>query len=65
MASNDRGDDLPSFLCAHVLGLGACWLGVHPREQRVKSLQEILGLPEKLIPDPTDDTSGNIGAAIR
>ncbi len=38
------------LLCAHVLGLGACWLGVHPREQRVKSLQEILGLPEKVIP---------------
>jgi nitroreductase len=31
------------LLCAHVLGLGACWLGVHLREQRVKSLHEILG----------------------
>jgi nitroreductase len=38
------------LLCAHVLGLGACWLGVHPREQRVKSLQEILGLQEKVMP---------------
>ncbi len=38
------------LLCAHVLGLGACWLGVHPREQRVKSLQEILGLKDKIIP---------------
>jgi nitroreductase len=38
------------LLCAHVLGLGACWLGVHPGEQRVKSLQEILKLQEKVIP---------------
>ena len=38
------------LLCAHVLGLGACWLGVHPREQRVKSLQEILRLQGSLIP---------------
>ena len=38
------------LLCAHVLGLGACWLGVHPREQRVKSLQGILKLGESTIP---------------
>jgi nitroreductase len=38
------------LLCAHVLGLGACWLGVHPREQRVNSLQEILRLAESVIP---------------
>ncbi len=38
------------LLCAHVLGLGACWLGVHPREYRFRSVQEILKLPENLIP---------------
>lgn len=38
------------LLCANVLGLGACWLGVHPREVRVKSLQAILKLPERMIP---------------
>jgi nitroreductase len=38
------------LLAAHVLGLGACWLGVHPREQRVKSLQEILKLKAWVIP---------------
>jgi len=38
------------LLCAHVLGLGACWLGVHPREDRVQRLKEILGLPASVIP---------------
>jgi nitroreductase len=38
------------LLCAHVLGLGACWLGVHPREQRVNSLKQILSLPPSWIP---------------
>jgi nitroreductase len=38
------------LLCAHILGLGACWLGVHPREQRIKSLQQILKLQENVIP---------------
>jgi nitroreductase len=38
------------LLCAHVLGLGACWLGVHPREQRVNSLKQILSLPPSVLP---------------
>lgn len=38
------------LLCAHVLGLGACWLGVHPREQRMNSLKQILSLPASVIP---------------
>jgi nitroreductase len=38
------------LLCAHVLGLGACWLGVHPREQRVNSLKQILSLPASVVP---------------
>ena len=38
------------LLGAHILGLGACWLGVHPREQRIKSLREILSLPASVIP---------------
>ena len=38
------------LLCAHVLGLGACWLGVHPREQRVMRVQQILGLEASVIP---------------
>ncbi len=38
------------LLGAHILGLGACWLGVHPREQRVQSLREILSLPDSIVP---------------
>jgi nitroreductase len=38
------------LLCAHALGLGACWLGVHPREDRVHKLKEILSLPPSVIP---------------
>ncbi len=38
------------LLCAHGIGLGACWLGVHPREERVRKLQEILSLPSPVIP---------------
>jgi len=38
------------LLCAHALGLGACWLGVHPREERVLKLKEILALPASVIP---------------
>jgi nitroreductase len=38
------------LLCAHILGLGACWLGVHPREQRVNAMKQILSLPPSVIP---------------
>jgi nitroreductase len=38
------------LLAAHALGLGACWLGVHPREDRVRKLKEILSLPASVIP---------------
>jgi nitroreductase len=38
------------LLCAHVLGLGACWLGVHPREQRVNALKQLLALPPSVVP---------------
>lgn len=38
------------LLAAHALGLGACWLGVHPRAERVKKLAELFGLPASVIP---------------
>jgi nitroreductase len=38
------------LLAAHALGLGACWLGVHPREKRIQHIRVILGLPPSIIP---------------
>ncbi len=38
------------LLAAHALGLGACWLGVHPREERIRRLCQLLDLPATIIP---------------
>lgn len=39
-----------ALLAAHALGLGAVWLGVHPREERVKGVQKLLHLPKDVVP---------------
>jgi nitroreductase len=38
------------LLAAQALGLGACWTGVHPREERVFFIKNMLGLPENVRP---------------
>lgn len=38
------------LLAAHALGLGACWLGVHPREERVQRLKALFKLPTSVLP---------------
>ena len=38
------------LLAAHALGLGACWLGVYPRQVRVEALTQLLGLPAGVVP---------------
>jgi nitroreductase len=38
------------LLAAHALGLGACWLGIHPREDRIRNVSRILALPSTVIP---------------
>lgn len=38
------------LLAASMLGLGACWLGVHPREDRVAHLRSVLRIPDAIIP---------------
>jgi nitroreductase len=38
------------LLAAHLLGLGACWLGVHPRQERMEALRALFGIPPSVIP---------------
>lgn len=38
------------LLAANALSLGACWLGIHPRQQRMSAVSTCLGLPETIIP---------------
>lgn len=38
------------LLAAHAYGLGAVWCGVYPVPERVKSVQEVMGMPENIVP---------------
>ena len=38
------------LLAAHGLALGAVWLGIYPRNDRISKLSELLELPESIIP---------------
>ena len=38
------------LLAAHALGLGACWLGIYPREDRARGMKSLVSLPEKVLP---------------
>ena len=38
------------LLAAHAKGLGAVWVGIYPKEERVKPLQKLLELPTQVIP---------------
>jgi nitroreductase len=38
------------LLAAAALGLGAVWLGVHPREDRIAAVRRALGIPETIVP---------------
>lgn len=38
------------LIAAHLLGMGACWLGVHPNAGRVENIREFFHLPENIIP---------------
>lgn len=38
------------LLAAHAMGLGAVWTGLHPDMNRAKIVQDMLGLPEHIIP---------------
>ena len=38
------------LLAAHIKGLGAVWLGVHPREERISGVRTLFDLPEEIKP---------------
>ena len=38
------------LLEAHARGLGAVWLGMYPREERVQGLRRLLSIPEHIVP---------------
>jgi len=38
------------LLAAHGLGLGAVWLGVYPRDDRVAGVRRLLSLPDYIVP---------------
>jgi nitroreductase len=38
------------LLAVQAKGLGAVWLGVYPREERVTGLRKLLSIPEQVIP---------------
>jgi nitroreductase len=39
-----------TLLAAAALGLGACWLGIHPRQERMDGVRRLYQLPENIIP---------------
>ena len=38
------------LLAATALGLGSCWLGMHPRPDRIEGIRNLFSLPENVIP---------------
>ncbi len=38
------------LLAAHSLGLGGVWLGVYPREDRMRGVASVLDLPDTIVP---------------
>ncbi len=38
------------LLAAHDMGLGAVWIGIHPRDQRKQAMKDMFALPETIIP---------------
>jgi len=38
------------LLAVTALGLGACWLGVHPEEELMSNVRSVLGVPQDIVP---------------
>lgn len=39
-----------TLLAANRLGLGTCWLGIHPRQDRLSGIRQLFGLSDNIIP---------------
>lgn len=38
------------LLAAHAKGLGAVWIGIYPREDRIQEMRKLLKIPEGIVP---------------
>lgn len=38
------------LIAAQYKGLGACWLGMYPKKERVEGLRRLLNIPEHIVP---------------
>jgi nitroreductase len=38
------------LIAANALGLGACWVGIYPVEERMQGLRDLLRIPENVMP---------------
>ena len=38
------------LLAATALGLGSCWLGIHPRQDRLDGIRNLFSFPDNIIP---------------
>lgn len=38
------------LIAANALGLGACWVGIYPVEERIQGLRNLMGIPEHVTP---------------
>jgi nitroreductase len=38
------------LLAAHSLGLGACWVGIHPSKASIRSIKSLFSLPPAVVP---------------
>lgn len=38
------------LIAANILGLGTCWLGIHPRKDRLAAIIQLFDFPDNIIP---------------
>lgn len=38
------------LLAADYKGLGSCWIGIHPRAERAKTISDLLNIPDNILP---------------